>query len=149
MEEYFRVVEQFDSTLSSVIDSTLGLRCRSFGYPDCVLPQVALWGKGISFYTPIWHLTKEEELENLHNMQEKMHPGDAYYNNIININNKKKIIKRKIYSKYTKHLQDAQNSAERQKVIEDCARNLLYFVAQNDDPYNAVINQRCRQKKAE
>ena len=32
LEEYFRVVEQFDSTLSSVIDSTLGLRCRSFGY---------------------------------------------------------------------------------------------------------------------
>ena len=31
-EEYFLVMEQFDSTLSSVIDSTLGLRCRSFGY---------------------------------------------------------------------------------------------------------------------
>ena len=30
--DYFRVVEQFDSTLSSVIDSTLGLRCGSFGY---------------------------------------------------------------------------------------------------------------------
>ena len=25
-------MEQFDSTLSSVIDSTLGLRCSSFGY---------------------------------------------------------------------------------------------------------------------
>ena len=32
LEEYFRVMEQFDSTLSSVIDSTLGLKCRSFGY---------------------------------------------------------------------------------------------------------------------
>ena len=31
LEEYFRVMEQFDSTLSSVIDSTLGLRCRLFG----------------------------------------------------------------------------------------------------------------------
>ena len=30
LEEYFWVVEQFDSTLSSVIDSTLGLRCRLF-----------------------------------------------------------------------------------------------------------------------
>ena len=28
----FSIMEQFDSTLSSVIDSTLGLRCRSFGY---------------------------------------------------------------------------------------------------------------------
>ena len=32
LEEYFRVMEQFDSTLSSVIDSTLGLKCRLFGY---------------------------------------------------------------------------------------------------------------------
>ena len=29
--EIFFVMEQFDSTLSSVIDSTLGLRCKSFG----------------------------------------------------------------------------------------------------------------------
>lgn len=28
----FSIMEQFDSTLSSVIDPTLGLRCRSFGY---------------------------------------------------------------------------------------------------------------------
>ena len=28
----FSIMEQFDSTLSSVIDSILGLRCRSFGY---------------------------------------------------------------------------------------------------------------------
>ena len=32
LEEYFRVMEQFDSTLSSVIDSDLGLKCKSFGY---------------------------------------------------------------------------------------------------------------------
>ena len=28
----FSIMDQFDSTLSSVIDSTLGLRCRSLGY---------------------------------------------------------------------------------------------------------------------
>ena len=28
----FSIMEQFDSTLSSVIDSTLSLRCRLFGY---------------------------------------------------------------------------------------------------------------------
>ena len=43
-----------------------------------------------AFYTPIWHLAKEDELENLHDKQKKMHPGDAY---IYNINNKKKIYK--------------------------------------------------------
>ena len=32
LEEYFRVVEQFNFTLSSVIDPTLGLRCRSFHF---------------------------------------------------------------------------------------------------------------------
>ena len=32
LEEYFSIMEQFDSSLSSVIDSTLGLRCRLFGY---------------------------------------------------------------------------------------------------------------------
>lgn len=31
-EEIFLIMEQFDSILSSVIDSTLGLRCSSFGY---------------------------------------------------------------------------------------------------------------------
>ncbi len=31
-EGLFSIMEQFDSTLSSVIDLTLGLRCRSFGY---------------------------------------------------------------------------------------------------------------------
>lgn len=91
-----------------------------------------------AFYTPIWHLAKEEDLENQPDKHEKMHPGDAYNNNIYNIN-KKKINKRKISSKYAKLLQDAKNSTEREKVIEDCARNLLYYVAQNDDPYNAII----------
>ncbi len=31
----FSIMEQFDSILSSVIDSTLGLRCKSFGYRYC------------------------------------------------------------------------------------------------------------------
>ena len=31
-EGIFSIMEQFDSILSSVIDSTLGLRCKSFGY---------------------------------------------------------------------------------------------------------------------
>ena len=31
-EDFFLIMEQFDSILSSVIDSTLGLRCSSFGY---------------------------------------------------------------------------------------------------------------------
>ena len=32
LEDFFSIMEQFDSILSSVIDSTLGLRCKSFGY---------------------------------------------------------------------------------------------------------------------
>ena len=29
---FFSIMEQFDSRLSSVIDSTLGMRCRLYGY---------------------------------------------------------------------------------------------------------------------
>ena len=29
---FFRIIEQFDSTLSSIIDSTLGLRSKQYGY---------------------------------------------------------------------------------------------------------------------
>ena len=32
LDGQFWIMEQFDSTLSSVIDSTLGQRCKSFGY---------------------------------------------------------------------------------------------------------------------
>ena len=31
-EGFFSIMEQFDSKLSSVIDSTLGMRCKLFGY---------------------------------------------------------------------------------------------------------------------
>ena len=30
--DIFSIMEQFDSKLSSVIDSTLGLRCKQYGY---------------------------------------------------------------------------------------------------------------------
>ena len=32
LEVFFSIMEQFDSKLSSVIDSTLGMRCRLYGY---------------------------------------------------------------------------------------------------------------------
>ena len=43
----FFVMEQFDSALSSVIDSTLGLRCRSFGYQYSEIIRSLM---GIYFY---------------------------------------------------------------------------------------------------
>ena len=107
---FFSIIKQFDSTLSSVIDSTLGLRCRSFGYrySEIIRSLMSIYFCGGSctpgchysfdeydgyrFSAPIWHLAKEDELENLHDKQKKMHPGDAYIYNI-NINNKKKIYK--------------------------------------------------------
>ena len=33
----FSIMEQFDSKLSSVIDSTLGMRCKLYGYQYSVL----------------------------------------------------------------------------------------------------------------
>ena len=38
----FSIMEQFDSTLSSVIDSTLGLRCRSFHFLERFLAMAEL-----------------------------------------------------------------------------------------------------------
>ena len=41
----FSIMEQFDSTLSSVIDSTLGLRCRLFHFMARFLAMAELkWG---------------------------------------------------------------------------------------------------------
>ena len=42
LEEYFWVMEQFDSTLSSLIDSTLGFRCRSFRFTAPFLAMAEL-----------------------------------------------------------------------------------------------------------
>ena len=42
LEKYFRVVEQFDSTLSSLIDSTLGFRCRLFRFTAPFLAMAEL-----------------------------------------------------------------------------------------------------------
>ena len=49
LEEYFRVMEQFYSTLSSLIDSTLGLRCRLFHFMARFLAMVEL--KQARFYS--------------------------------------------------------------------------------------------------
>ena len=40
----FSIMEQFDSKLSSVIDSTLGMRCRLYGYQysETFLPSSAI-----------------------------------------------------------------------------------------------------------
>ena len=38
----FSIMEQFDSNLSSIIDSTLGMRCRLYGYQlllSCKTPK--------------------------------------------------------------------------------------------------------------
>ena len=42
----FSIMEQFDSRLSSVIDSTLGLRCKLFGYRYSEIIR-SLMSKGI------------------------------------------------------------------------------------------------------
>ena len=51
LEEYFRVIEQFDSTFSSVIDSTLDLRCRSFGYQysEIIRSLMSIYIRGDSY----------------------------------------------------------------------------------------------------
>ena len=45
----FSIMEQFDSTLSSVIDSILGLRCKSFGYrySEIIRSLILKWAHAI------------------------------------------------------------------------------------------------------
>ncbi len=60
LEKYFRVVEQFDSTLSSVIYSTIGLRCIIH------LPQHATpFEKNKHFEVSRWLLLKDFDLQSL------------------------------------------------------------------------------------
>ena len=51
LEEYFWVMKKFDSTLSSIIDSTLGLRCRSFGYQysEIIRSLMSIYIRGDSY----------------------------------------------------------------------------------------------------
>lgn len=51
LEEYFWVMKKFDSTLSSIIDSTLGLRCRSFGYQysEIICSLMSIYIRGDSY----------------------------------------------------------------------------------------------------
>ena len=64
---FFRVMEQFDSTLSSVIDSTLGLRCRLFG---CFFIFLILFFLCIQLkFIPLHYLFKKQQ--NVINMKQK------------------------------------------------------------------------------
>ena len=51
LEEYFWVMKKFDFTLSSIIDSTLGLRCRSFGYQysEIIRSLLSIYIRGDSY----------------------------------------------------------------------------------------------------
>ena len=63
----FSIMEQFDSTLSSVIDSTLGLRCRLFG---CFFIFLILFFLCIQLkFIPLHYLFKKQQ--NVINMKQK------------------------------------------------------------------------------
>ena len=57
----FSIMEKFDSTLSSVIDSTLGLRCGSFGcqYSEIIRSLMSIYFCGGSC-TPGCHYSFDE-----------------------------------------------------------------------------------------
>ena len=56
----FSIMEQFDSRLSSVIDSTLGMRCRLYGYQYCEIirwilsDRFSLWQSTSKLALLIW-----------------------------------------------------------------------------------------------
>ena len=58
----FSIMEQFDSNLSSVIDSTLGMRCRLYGYQYITIWKQILKKKIMSRYNhrifPVFFFSK-------------------------------------------------------------------------------------------
>jgi len=67
-EEYFRVMEKFDSTLSSVIDSTIGLRCIIHWGTLTDTPSStcnSVWKKNKHFEVSRWLLLKDFDLQSL------------------------------------------------------------------------------------
>ena len=57
----FLIMEQFDSTLSSVIDSTLGQRCKSFGYQ---YSEIIRSHTSLSIFSADWSQYKTKKRHN-------------------------------------------------------------------------------------
>lgn len=112
------------------------LRCAGFGFiwKNKEKPHT---GKNLlAFYTPIWHVSDENDMVNEQDSDENLQDNLGYINNniyIIKKNNKKKNI-----SKYVSPSQLA-NSPEHKKKVEATAKELIHFIGTDPDAYAKVV----------
>lgn len=100
----------------------------------------------MAFYSPIWHVAKENEVENEQisdeNSNENMQNGVGLYNNN-NIYLKKNIKKKDnniIGSRFAQKANQYDSySAEQKKVIDAAAKELLTYIGTNPDAYATIV----------
>lgn len=118
------------------------LRCKGFGFiwKDSAQPHQP--ANLLAFYTPIWHVEREEDMGDSPNSPGKNSPGEVQYNslndNIINI--KKKNNKKKNISKYASALRPENLTEQQLQVVTSAARQLISHIATNPDAYAAVVS---------
>ena len=106
------------------------LRCSGFGFIWKNDEKPHTEQNLMAFYTPIWHVSDEKDMENSHDLNESVQTLHPIINN--NINNKKKNISKNVMGCKT-------CTAEHEKEVEAAAKELLNYIGTDPDAYAKVV----------
>lgn len=110
------------------------LRCSGFGFIWKNDEKPHTEQNLMAFYTPIWHISDEKDMENSHDLNESVQTLHPIINNIYNKkkNNKKKNISKNVMGCKT-------CTAEYEKEVEAAAKELLNYIGTDPDAYAKVV----------
>lgn len=111
------------------------LRCSGFGFIWKNDEKPHTEQNLMAFYTPIWHVSDEKDMENSHDLNESVQTLHPIINN--NIYNKKKNNKKKNISKNVMGCKTC--TAEYEKEVEAAAKELIHYIGTNPDAYAKVV----------
>ena len=111
------------------------LRCSGFGFIWKNDKKPHTEQNLMAFYTPIWHVSDEKDMENSHDLNESVQTLHPIINN--NIYNKKKNNKKKNISKNVMGCKTC--TAEYEKEVEAAAKELLNYIGTDPDAYAKVV----------
>ena len=106
------------------------LRCSGFGFIWKNDEKPHTEQNLMAFYTPIWHVSDEKDMENSHDLNESVQTLHPIINN--NIYNKKKNISKNVMGCKT-------CTAEYEKEVEAAAKELIHYIGTNPDAYAKVV----------
>ena len=106
------------------------LRCSGFGFIWKNDEKPHTEQNLMAFYTPIWHVSDEKDMENSHDLNESVQTLHPIINN--NIYNKKKNISKNVMGCKT-------CTAEYEKEVEAAAKELLNYIGTDPDAYAKVV----------